>query len=108
MGQRARQQPIGQPSVPGKKRPVEIRPDGRFDPSALQAVLAVVPEPCDDPAEGLGAGVQMSSARVVLEAGKRPPIPGLEFAFEQDIADHAALAGDRVVREEADPGELGP
>ena len=87
---------------------MEIRPDGRLDPGTLQAVLAVVPEACDDPAQGLGAGVQMSSARMVLEAGKRPPIPGLELAFEQDVADHAPLAGDRVVWEEPDPGELGP
>ena len=43
---------------------------------------------------------------MVLEAGDRRPHPRLELALDQDVADHAPLAGDRVERQEADAGHL--
>ena len=43
---------------------------------------------------------------MVLEAGQRPPVARVELALEQDVADHAPLAGDRLEREEPDAGQL--
>ena len=43
---------------------------------------------------------------MVLEAGERPPLTRLELALQQHVADHPPLAGDRVQREEPDPGKL--
>ncbi len=45
---------------------------------------------------------------MVLEAGQGPRIAFFELALEKDVADHAPLAGDGVVGEKADPGELRP
>ena len=82
-------------------------PTARPDAAALQAALAVVPEPGDDAAERLRAGVEARPAGVVLEARERAPHAGLELALEQDVADHPPLAGDRLEREEPDAGQLG-
>ena len=68
--------------------------------AALVAALAVVAEAGDDAAERLGAGVEQRAARVVLEAGQRPPLARLQLALEQDVADHPPRPGDRVEREE--------
>ena len=77
-------------------------PIARADAAALEAGLAVVAEAGDDAAERLGAGVEPRAAGMVLEARDRPPLTRDELALEQDVADHAPLAGDRLVREEAD------
>ena len=45
---------------------------------------------------------------MVLEAGQGPRITSFELALEEDVADHAPLAGDGVVGEKADPGQLRP
>ena len=71
-----------------------------------QPRLAVVAESGDDAAERLGARVEERAARVVLEAGQRAPLAGLELALEQDVADHPPLAGDRVQRKQADARQL--
>ena len=39
---------------------------------------------------------------MVLESGHRPAFPGVELALDEDVADHPAVAGDRLVREQAD------
>ena len=43
---------------------------------------------------------------MVLEPRHGPPLAGIELALDQDVADHPALAGDGLVREEADAGLL--
>ena len=45
---------------------------------------------------------------MVLEAGQGPRITSFELALEEDVADHAPLAGNGVVGEKADPGKLRP
>ena len=55
--------------------------------------------------ERLGVGVEVRASRVVLEAGECSA-RAVEVAVEEDVADHAALARDRVQREEADAGQL--
>ena len=97
--QRLCEQPVGEPGIPRQQRAVEVRADRAADAAALEAGLAVVPEAGDDAAERLGAGVEQRAAGVVLEACERPPRP---LAVEQHVADHAALAGDRLVREQPD------
>ena len=101
--ERLRQQPVREPRVPRQQRPVEVRADGAADAAALEAALAVVAEAVHDAAERQRALVEQRAAGVVLESGERPAGP---LAVEQDVADHAALARDRVEREEADPGQL--
>jgi hypothetical protein len=54
----------------------------------------------DDAPEGHGALVEKRSSRVVLESGELSPRSRLQLALEQDIADHADVAGNRLVREE--------
>jgi hypothetical protein len=43
---------------------------------------------------------------VVLEARDGPPVAPVELALDQHVPDHAALAGDGLVREQADAGVL--
>ena len=45
---------------------------------------------------------------MVLEARQGAVHTGLELALEQDVADHARVAGDGVEGEDADPREVGP
>ena len=56
---------------------MEVGADGSTDAAALEAVLAVVPEPGDDPPERLGARLEEGPPAVVLEAASvRRPAPG--------------------------------
>src|SRR5215210_7167584 len=106
MGDRLRQQPVGEPGIAWEQRPVQVRADRAADTAAFPAALAVIAEPGHDPAERSRLRVEASPAGVVLEAGERPPPAGLELALEQDVADEAPVAGDRLVRKEPDAGEL--
>ena len=83
---------------------MQVGADRPPDPDALVAGLTVVPEAGDDAAERLGARVEPRPAGVVLEAGDRPALSWDELGLEQDVADHPPLAGDGLVREEADAG----
>jgi hypothetical protein len=102
MDKRLRQEPVGEPGVAREERSVEVRPDRTADAAAFEAALAVVPETRDDAAEGLSAWIEHRAPGVVLEAGQEPALAGLELALEEHVADHPALAGHRLVREEAD------
>src|SRR5262249_42252418 len=55
-------------------------------------------------AERLGSRVEVSAPGVVLESRERLARP---VAGQQDVSDHAALAGDRVQRQQADARQLG-
>src|SRR5581483_4966086 len=57
VGERLREQPVGELRIPRQQRPVQIRPDRASEPASLVAALAVVSEPGDDAAERLGARV---------------------------------------------------
>src|SRR4029078_10684449 len=70
------------------------------------AALAVVAEAGQDASEGLRAVLEPCPACVVLEAGQRALLARLELALPQDVADHPALACDRVQRKEAGAREL--
>src|SRR2546425_4758095 len=107
MRERLREQPVGKPGIPRQEWAVEVRPDCTADAAALPAALAVVAEPGDDAAEWFRARVQARPARVILEACKGAAGSGLELALEQDVADHAPFARDRVEGKEADPGQFG-
>src|SRR5881409_482428 len=76
------QQPVRKPRIAGQKRPVQVRAAGSAGAAAFVSALAVVAEPRDDAAQRLGALVQIRAARVVLEACKRPALPGLQLARE--------------------------
>ena len=82
---------------------MQVRPVDAAEPAALEPRAAVVAEACEHPAERRGARVELGAARVVLEAGKRPAGP---LALEQHVADHPALTGDRLQRQQPDAGEL--
>src|SRR5439155_10867213 len=97
------EQPVREPRIARQQRPVQVRADGPPHPAALQAGLAVVPEAGDDATGRLGAGIEPRPARVVLEPGQRAPGP---LAVEEDVADHAPVTGDGLVREEADAGQI--
>src|SRR5207248_5621846 len=84
-----------------------VRADLTADAAAFPAALAVVAETGDDTAERLRARIEARAARVVLEAGQRPPHARLQLALKQDVADHPSLARDRLQREDADPGQIG-
>src|SRR5262245_32392802 len=101
MRERLREQPVREPGIAGEQRPMEVRADGAPEAAALEAALAVVAEAVNDPAQGLGARVEPRAAGMVLEAGKRLDKARLELALEEHVADHPALAGDRLEREEA-------
>jgi hypothetical protein len=49
VGERLTEEPVGQPRVPRQERPVQVRPDRASDPAALEAALAIIAEPGDDP-----------------------------------------------------------
>ena len=85
---------------------MQVRPDRAPEPAALEATLAVVSEPRHDPAEWRRAGIEPRPARVVLESRKRPPVVGIELALEQDVADHPAVTGDCLEREQAHAGHV--
>ena len=88
---------------------MEVGADRAAGAAALVAALAVVAEARDHAPERLGALVEERAAGVVLEAGQRAPLAGLELALEQDVADHAPLAGDGLQRERARrPGSSSP
>src|SRR4051812_19262304 len=106
VGESLREHPVGEPGVARKKRSVEIGADGTTDAAALVPALAVVAEAGDDATEWLGAAVEVCAAGVVLETRERGHHAGLELALEQDVADHARLAGVGHEREEADAGEI--
>ena len=96
VGERLGEQPVGEPRVAGQQRAVQVRAEHAAGAAALVAALAVVAEAGEDAAERLGAVVEARPAGVVLEAGQRAPLAGLELALEQHVADHPPLAGDRV------------
>src|SRR5262245_56696933 len=98
--------PVREPRIARKQRPVEVRADRIPEAHALEAAGAVVSEPGDHAPERHGAGVESGDARVVLEAGQRPPHARVELALEEAVADHPALAGNRLVREEPRAGKL--
>jgi hypothetical protein len=84
---------------------VEVGTDRAADPNAFVTRLTVVPEPGENTAEWLGAGIEARSSGVVLEAGHGPTLSRHELAVEQDVADHPPFARHGVVGEEADTGE---
>jgi hypothetical protein len=93
VSERLRDHPVGEPRVPREQRAMKVRADGSSDAAALPAALAVVPKAGDNPAEGLGARVERRSPGVILESRQGAVHAGLELALEQDVADHARLAG---------------
>src|SRR5665647_1055908 len=105
---RLREQPVGEPRVAREQRPVEIRPDRPSDAGAFEAALAVVSEAREDASERLGTGIEPGAAGVVLEARQRVADTGLELALEQDVADHPALAGHGLERQQADARHVLP
>ena len=85
---------------------MQIRPDRAPEPAPLVAALPVVPEACDDSAERLGARVEASPARVVLEAGDRTRVARIELALEEHVADHPPLARDGLEGQQPDAGHV--
>ena len=81
---------------------MEIRADDAARPASFVAALAVVAVARHDAAERLGAGIEPSPARVVLEAGERVPHARLELALEEHVSDHSRVARHGLEREEAD------
>src|SRR5437870_1631943 len=100
MRESLREQPVGKPRVAGQQRPMEICPDRPSHSSAFEAALAVVPEAGQDAAQWLGAGIEPGPAGVVLEARQCVPGTGVELALEEDVADHSALAGHGLERQQ--------
>ena len=84
---------------------MQVRAERAPDAAALEAGRAVVAEAGDHAPERLGARVEDRPAGVVLEARERACL-AVELALEQDVADHPALAGDRLEREDAGAREL--
>src|SRR5262249_56889334 len=97
-----REQPICEPGVARQQWPVEVRTDHGAGAAALEPAFPVVAEAGQHAAERLGAGIETCSSGMVLEAGERPLLPGLELALDQDVADHPPLACDGLEGEEAD------
>src|SRR6476646_301531 len=106
MGDRLREQPVGEPRVAGPQRPVEVGADRPAEAAAFVATLSVVAEPGHDASEGLGAWIENRPPGVILEAGKGSFRPGLKLAFEQDVADHATRPGNGVEWQQPDSGLL--
>ena len=100
------EQPVGEPGVAGQKRAVEVGADHAPGAAALEAALAVVAEACEHTSERLGARIEVRAPGMILEAGDRPLLTRLELALDQDVADHAPLAGDSLEREQADAGHV--
>src|SRR5437868_307779 len=82
MRERLRQQPIGEPGIPGEERPMEVRAERTPDATALPATLAVVAEPGYHAAERLRTRVEASATRAVLEASQRTAQAGRKLARE--------------------------
>jgi hypothetical protein len=80
---------------------MEVRTDCIFDPAALVARVSIVSEARHDLAEGRRTVVENRPAGVVLEASGRPALAGFELALDEDISDHAALAGNRMQGKDA-------
>jgi hypothetical protein len=106
MGERLRQQPVGEPGVARQQRPVQVRPEHASRATALEAALTVVAEAREHAPERLRARIELRPARMVLEPGQRSSPSRLELALDQDVADHARLAGDGLEREETDAGHV--
>ena len=87
---------------------MQVRADHAAGAAALVAALAVVAEAGEHAPERLGAVLEHRAAGVVLEAGQRARLAGLELALEQDVADHPPLAGDGVQRQQPAPGSSSP
>src|SRR4029079_3471244 len=102
------EQQVGEPGVAGKQWSVEVRADRTADTTALEAGGAVVAVSRDDTAERLCAGVENRPPGVVLETRDRAARRLVQSALQEDIADHAGLAGDGLVREETRAFEPGP
>src|SRR5580765_54869 len=98
VSERLREEPVREPRVARQQRTVQIGADRSTHATALEAALAVVAEAVDDTPE------RQRPPGMILEPRERATCP---VAVEQHIADHPALPGDRVEREEADAGELG-
>ena len=81
MGDRLREQPVGEPRVAGQQRPVEVGADRPAEAAAFVATLSVVAEPGHDASEGLGAWIENRPPGVILEAGKGSFRPGLKLAL---------------------------
>src|SRR5713226_3904317 len=92
--------PVGEPGVSRQERTVEVRADGSADPRSLVAALTVVAEAGDHAAERLGPRVEARTAHMVLEPGEGATHTSLELALEQDVADHAPLAGRGLERQQ--------
>ena len=85
---------------------MEVRADHAAETAALAAALAVVSEARDDATERRRSRIEPRPAGVVLEPGERPPLPRLELALEQDVADHPPLPGDGLERQQARTGHV--
>ena len=85
---------------------MQVRAERATHATTLEAALAVVSEAGEHAAERDGPGIEQRATRMVLESGHGPAFARLELAFEQDVSDHAALAGEGLQREE--PGALEP
>ena len=86
---------------------MQVRPD-RTPDTAASNPLAVVAEARNHAAERLGVRVQDRTTGVVLESGQRACSAGARLALEQDVADHPALAGERVKGKRPTPGNSAP
>src|SRR4029078_3073515 len=91
--------PVRESRIAREQGPVEVGAEHAAGPAVLVAALAVAGEARHHAPERLGALLEHRAAGVVLEAGQRARLAGLELAFEQDVADHPPLARDRVERE---------
>ena len=106
VGERLREEPVGEPRVAGEEGAVEVGADHAAGTAALVAAGTVVAEAGEHAPERLGAFVEVRAARVVLEARQRTRLARLELALEQHVPDHAALPGNRVEGQEPSPGQL--
>src|SRR5262249_45092811 len=106
MGDCLREQPVRKPRVSRQQRPVQVGANGATEPAALVAALTVVAEAGYDAPKRFRARIEDRPAGVVLESGQRLLRGRLELALEQNVADHAPGAGDRVERQEADARQL--
>src|SRR5437764_8951432 len=81
---------VGEPRVAWEQRAVQVRAVRAPVAAAFESRGAVVPEPARHPPERLRSLVEDRAPGVVLEPRERLAGP---VALEQDVADHAALAG---------------
>ena len=85
----------------GSSGPCRYVPTRVAETASFEARHPVVPEAVHDAPERRGIGVEHRTASVVLEAGEQVTLTGVELALEEHVADHARLARDGLVREEA-------